>query len=196
MPRKLRRPRLRSAGLTPHQREILLFAVDDVFKPAALVDLGSLDDADVARLIAETEKRDFPEGAAATWHRYRAELIHHESLSLGQRPAAFWRFDVGVTPPCHWWAELDLLMRHNLLAPEEAIAVERDHASLSPNPPSECGGACLGPLNPAELGHLGAEFDVVGAWHLWRGRPELAERYRLRAQAIRDAARSRIGAAR
>ena len=131
MPRKPRRARLRTVGLTPHQREILLFGVDDVFKPAALVDLGPLDDADVARLVAETETRDFPEGAAATWRRYRAELIHHESLSPGQRPAAFWRFDVGVTPPCHWWAELDLLMRHNLLTPEEAIAVERDHASLS-----------------------------------------------------------------
>jgi hypothetical protein len=185
MPRKPRRARLRTVGLTPHQREILLFGVDDVFKPAALVDLSPLNDADLARLVAETERRDFPEGAAATWRRYRDELIHHESLSPGQRPAAFWRFDVGVTPPCHWWAELDLLMRHNLLTPEEAIAIERDHASLSPNPPAGSGGACRGALSPAGLGHIGAEFNLAAAWHLWRGRPELAEVYRLRAQAVR-----------
>ena len=196
MPRKPRRARLKTGRLSAHRREILLFGVDDVFKPAALVEVGSLGDADIARLIAETERRDFPEGAAATWRRYRAELIHHESLSPGQRPAAFWRFDVAVTPPCHWWAELDLLMRHNLLSPEEAVVIERDHTSLAAEPPSESGGACLGALSLVELGHVGAEFNLTAAWHLWRGRPELATKYALRAQAARDAARSRVGAAR
>jgi hypothetical protein len=146
-------------------------------------------DGEIEQVHVEIERRDFPAGLAATWKRYRSELMADPNLRPGQRPAAFWRLDLQIRPPSNWWEELAMLCEHKLVTPEEALLIERQHNVLSENTAAwgafdTAEGAHKQHFNPQVFACCQHEFEAAARWHAWRGRPELAEKYAQRAANV------------
>ncbi len=125
----------------------------------------------------------------AAWNAYRNSLMA-EYGAPGRRPFGFYRHDLG-TEPLQWFDEIRALLEHGLIDATEALLCEKVRHVLSDNAAvySSFESAALirgMGLSPAVLLHCQREFELATAWHLWRGRPELVEKYKLRAQAVRD----------
>jgi hypothetical protein len=175
--------------LSDHQRSLLLFG-EDPFEPELMLNVGRLSDLELKNILAEREARDFPEGARQTWTKYRTELMTDSSLSPGRRPSAFWRFDVGVVPPAHWWQELAMLLERDLLAREDAFAIERCYVALTESPAAYASfdtpaGVRTLALSASVVAHCQQQFELAAKWHEWRSRPELAKSYARRAAACK-----------
>ena len=133
---------------------------------------------------SETEER-------LMWERHRAELL--AECQPGRRPAAFWRFDLRVTPPSSWPAELGLLVAHELVTPEEMIAIEASNPLLDSRQSPQFNSSFESPDairrlhgDPGTLKIMHAEFRFAAEWHQRRGRPKLAESYALRARTVQE----------
>jgi hypothetical protein len=117
-----------------------------------------------------------------------------ECNHAGRRPAAYYRFELGIAPPRRWYGELATLLDHNLIDAEEAVRLERIHYMLSEKYGEVFCAAYddedhvrrLG-LNALTGESLAEQFDVAARWHERRGRPELADTYRARARIVREA---------
>jgi len=125
----------------------------------------------------------------AAWNAYRNALMAEYS-GPGRRPFGFYRHDLGVAP-LQWFDEIRALLEHGLIDATEALLCEKVHHVLSDNAAvySSFESAALiraMSLSPSVLLHCQREFELASTWHAWRGRPELAEKYGRRAQAIRD----------
>ncbi len=164
-------PRLRPAGratgtLTNAQRETLEFGdrILDCHK-------GEL-------FQSEAEAR-------AAWRAHGLRLTE-EFKRPGQRPAAYYRYELHIEPPRHWWEEAEILESRGLLSPHEEAALERTRRELAPD---------QGALYDAVFAHQGwgeytlrrfqAEFAFAAGWHGRRGRTALEEKYTRLAQAAR-----------
>ena len=132
----------------------------------------------------------FPVGSAAAasaWRANRAELLAEFTLA-GRRPAAFWRYDVGIDPPTKWWEETGRLEELGLLTREEEIRVERERKELSGD---------QGELYDAIFAwkdwgaymyqRFAGAFTFAAGWHGRRGRPELEAKYEALAQQAKTA---------
>lgn len=126
----------------------------------------------------------------------RAEWIAHRNSLMaeysgpGRRPFGFYKHDLGAEP-LQWFDEIRALLEHGLIDATEALLIERIHHVLSESETVysafERAALIRGMgLSPAVLLHCQREFELATAWHTWRARPELAAKYRLRAQTVRD----------
>src|ERR1035438_1214461 len=77
------------------------------------------------------------------WSQHR-EVLVSEHLP-GQRPAAFYKFDLAVARPNTWPAELEVLLKHDLLSPDERVAIEATRPELSPSQPASLYSAFVRP---------------------------------------------------
>jgi len=140
---------------------------------------------------AEAERRG--------WIEHRDELL--KACEPGKRPAAFYEFDLALTGRVihKLHDQLNTLMDHDLIGAEEAVRVDNTHGVFNPRQSREF---CQAFENEVMIHaqHLGEhvlrsmayEFSVASRFHTWRGRPDLADRYALRAATTRrcaDAAR-------
>jgi hypothetical protein len=179
--RKFRVPRGTNL-LTDAQRDVLLFGysfaagnkwVRNDGQPGEIIKGGALPFKDST-------------SAERAWRQHRQELMREE-LGPGHRPAWFYRIDLGITPPCNWAQELAILDTQHLLTPEEALAVERQHAQLNPADSGtfsafeDAESLRRQRLSTAVLRRAAEEFEFASLWHQARGRPELASRFALRA---------------
>jgi len=134
------------------------------------------------------EQAQFDRQMRSLWNRHRSELML-EGTAPGRRPYGFYKYDLGITSPCHWWQELQILIDRDLLTGEEAFAVETVRDVLSPNQSRNSGFedkdtiARMGLSEPV-LRHVQAEFGAASCWHRSRGRAELATQYQLRGDTI------------
>jgi hypothetical protein len=148
--------------------------------PGLLDENGELDEAEMRRC----------------WNANRAELL--AACPPGKRPHAFFRFDLGITDRIvwRWHDQLRVLLERGLISAEEAERCENRCPELNPaQAPEFCSShdsratiisSGAGRLGPEIVSELVEEFEVVSRWHTWRGRPELADRYRRRAEAVRQ----------
>lgn len=125
----------------------------------------------------------------AAWIAHRNALMAEHS-GPGRRPFGFYRHDLGVAP-LQWFDEIRALLEHDLIDVTEALLCEKSHNVLSDSEAVYSAfetAALICGMNhtPSVLLHCQREFELAITWHAWRGRPELAEKYRLRAQAVRD----------
>lgn len=185
MPRKPRRSRLRSSLLTDDQREELLFGFAFHYGFEFVRNDGSHVTSSESSFANASNKR-------TAWMRYRSELM--AQCQPGHRPRAFYRLDLGLNIlPCRWPDELNVLLDHNLIDADEAVRIEASTLMLSPKQNLEFCCSFEDPrliaqmrLSPSVLDNTAHAFDVAARWHLYRDRPTIAERYRLRAAAIRE----------
>ncbi len=125
----------------------------------------------------------------AAWIAHRNALMAEHS-GPGRRPFGFYRHDLGRAP-MHWFDEIRVLLEHGLIDATEALLCEKAHHVLSDNEAVysafERAPLIRGMgLSPSVLAHCGREFELAATWHTWRGRRELAAKYRSRVEAIRD----------
>ena len=166
--RRRRASKVHTGALTLSRREHLVYGC---------VMLGD----DQQPFASEAEER-------ATW------LLHRESLLAehrpGERPAGFYIHDLHIPRPLHWWQELEILLKHELLSGEEIIAVENLHPELSPSQSANFLSGYDKPgvdgrrMDQHSLEQLLGEFSFAAEWHKQRGRPELSARYQRRAEVI------------
>ena len=128
--------------------------------------------------------------ARTAWRRHGAELL--AGHSPGERPSAFFEFDLRVPTPSTWWEQLRILLDHKLMAPEEIIAIEAANALLDPQQSTgynsvfeSFAGTRVANLGPVVLRQLAAEFAFAADWHADRNRLELTQRYQRRASCVR-----------
>jgi hypothetical protein len=166
-----RRRRMQRTGLTDTQHEVLCFGL-------ALMGWGAAFESEAAE--------------RAAWHVYRAELLaeHHRP---GSRPFGYYKHELNLQGIYWWHQEVDALLRNNLIDQTEALAIEKIHGILAGDQKE---GVC-GMFGDAErirelgLGRVvlernAAQFSLAEAWHRWRGRKELAEKYRMLAAVTRS----------
>jgi hypothetical protein len=142
---------------------------------------------------------DSPEHAKCAWAAHRAGLmVEPHFTGAGRRPAAFFQFDLAVTPPTKWWGSVKILEEHSLLSLDEMAAIERQHPMLSATQPATCcqafettegiraslgsGGGSRG----RSLQPLARELEFAAGWHARRGRTTLAEKYARLAENVRN----------
>jgi len=108
----------------------------------------------------------------------------------GQRPAAFFKFELGIPSPALLRDQLPILLSRGLITDGEAQQLERDNYELLT---ADFGGAFhtvegvrAMRLGMASLRSMVARFDTLAAWHQRRGRPEIATTYRTRSKVCRD----------
>jgi hypothetical protein len=118
------------------------------------------------------------------WHVHRDDLMR--ACEPGSRPYAWWRFDAKVSSarlPVDSAAELIALLDRGAIAPDEAVRIEANNPAMQPG--CQIWGSNLpGGLqtdDPAILQAIARSFEAIARWHAWRGRPELADIYRERA---------------
>jgi hypothetical protein len=130
----------------------------------------------------------------AAWFANRAALM--AAAGPGYRPQAYFEFELKIKPaPVRRYTVLRVLLEHQLITEGEARAIERDDALLS----SEAG-VQYSAFETAEgvrraFGLNGPDADsllyttetlvTAAAWHAWRGRKEIAQKFKLRADTIR-----------
>lgn len=172
-----RRRRHARSGLTPSQQEILIFGFA----------LGGGDEAAFADV----------DDMRRCWRENRSSIMA-EWNRPGARPMGFYQFDlalIGEHLPCSWWQELAILDTRGLLTADEVLLLERDHAVLAANQSAEPGYCGVGePTSAASLLTTedrvrvrgeSANFErFVASWHQKRGRAELVEKFRRRAEAF------------
>jgi hypothetical protein len=131
------------------------------------------------------------------WFTHRTELLA-EPLGAGRRPHGFLKFELGITPKS-WEEEVEALLSHNLISDSEATAIEheypvlrREQTDLYASFDDEMYVRRL-VKSPNVLKREAELFDFAAAWHNWRGREELAKRYRLRAELARRVAEEIAG---
>lgn len=182
MPRINRRSRaVRQRGLNDTQRQLLIQG--DVLVPHG----------DEPGFASDAEER-------AAWRESRAELMAVD-LGPGRRPHAYLKYDLRVSdPPIEWSGMMRILLENGLLSAEEQIRCEKAYPMLAPDQAatycsafedaaglrrererSMCGGGSA-EAHRYVLGRQREQFEFSATWHQRRGRPELAERYRLRAE--------------
>ena len=129
--------------------------------------------------------------ARAAWQQYR-EQIMADLNCVGRRPAAYYKYELHIDPPGHWYHELVVLLDRNLISAEEAVRMEANNQILSgEHQESFCSalddqaGIARMQLDPDMADELAEEFDAAARRHQWRGRSEVAERYRKRANLLR-----------
>jgi hypothetical protein len=180
--RRNRRSRLRSGNLTLAQSEVLSVGIPFSTGIRLIRNSGGP--------VAETtdEQLFSSDGARASWERHRKELL--QAAMPGTRPTAFYEFDLGIAPPGPWWNELAVLSERHLLMPEECMYVERIYGVLDPKQSFAFCSAFEHPeqvremrFGPVSLRLKTEEFAFASKWHAERGRLQLAEAYRRRAEA-------------
>lgn len=128
------------------------------------------------------------------WNKFRAELMA-TSYGAGMiRPVAYFRWDLGIVDRVvhRWHDQLAVLLDRNLISAEEAERIDHAFSQLHPKQSLAYGSSFERPnairslqLSRYLLSDSAQEFDFAARWHVWRGRPELAERYHLRASTVR-----------
>lgn len=130
-----------------------------------------------------------PEEEKRAWFMHRKELLAEERRP-GVRAHGFYRWELGIEPK-NWVEELRPLMDRGMITDEsERIAIEQQNPMLSPQPPSflndfDDAKLIWKRINPSEANKKAAEFDLAVMWHTWRGRPEISEQFRRRAELVR-----------
>jgi hypothetical protein len=178
--RRPRRTALRSSALSGAQSELLTIG-------AVILRWSG---ADAVRFDSDAE-------AAAAWARHRTELM--AAAFPGSRPFGFWKYDLQVAPPRAWHAQLAGLLDRGLIGAEEVLRIERSRPELAPG--AESFGAAYEDaesirrqrLGEVVLRGLAGEFAIASRWHEWRGRPQLAAAFRLRAAVVASVAKELYG---
>lgn len=128
----------------------------------------------------------------AAWNEHRDELMAEARHNrAGSRPHAFFKFDLKVTPR-RGHDELAILLEHRLIDVDEARLIERFDMTLAP----EQSPGLYSAFDSHELierrgfdrytlESVAGEFELATKWHAWRGRSEISELYRARAEAVR-----------
>ena len=139
-----------------------------------------------AQLIIPSSGPSFasePEAIAA-WRELRADLMHQ--CSPGERPAAYFKFELGLNPPPNRLLEqVAVLLDRNLIDAIEATEIESHYPMLNADQATAFCSEFDSAVSVLYAHHHGAEilsrtvarFDLASRWHAWRGRPELAELY-------------------
>jgi len=134
-----------------------------------------------------------PREEATAWRANRSELLAERHMP-GMRPAGYFRFELKCDPAPGWRAQIEELLKRELLDEAEILWAEDTYHCLDPNQPAELcktfetvEGIRQLKLGADGLKSIAREFDLALLWHTWRGRAELAERYRTRAAAVREA---------
>jgi hypothetical protein len=126
------------------------------------------------------------------WREHRDELL--KAAEPGQRQFAYFKFDLGIKSdlvPIPWFEQLNILLDRELIGAEEALRIENSgRGELNPHDSDfgsifetkagiERHGLCEYTLRPLE-----SAFRAAARWHGWRGRPDFAALYELRADSI------------
>lgn len=175
MPRiNRRRPHYKVRGLSEAQRELLIFGT--------------------VMLAAQEQGFDDENAMLRAWREQRSELM--AQVKPGRRPHAYFKFELGCEPRC-WYEEVKALLEAGLITPEEAHAIEHQYPLLNGRQTPECYSAFDEPesvrtqgLGRYVLEQCVGEFDLAKFWHRWRGRQQIAERYKVRADSVRKILRA------
>lgn len=129
------------------------------------------------------------------WSRYRLTFL---KSSGSPRPAAYLKFELCEQTP-RWISETEQLFRTGFLSAATIADLERTCETLSPEQPLELhaefeSSANIRGLNRSlsDLEVLVREFGHAQAWHVYRGRPELASKYSRIGAALREVLRESL----
>jgi hypothetical protein len=130
----------------------------------------------------------FPNEAAerAAWRRHRAKLM--EKHDAGNRPFAYFKYELDVIPRC-WIDMLGALLDAGQVDAIEAVAIEKADPMLAPNPPAAGMATTHDTSTEADRHSADAwarKCEICAQFHAFRGRDEVAGRYRQQAQEIRE----------
>jgi hypothetical protein len=128
------------------------------------------------------------------WFSLREEVLRECKMHFGagRRPWAYYRHELDCEPR-NWAEEIQALMQHGLIDATEAVAIEKTYPIFDANQSEALYSSFDSPERIAQtklddyvLKDLALKFDVAREWHAGRARPELAERYRQRADCVRS----------
>lgn len=162
MPRVRRRGHAYTgSGLSGTQREILIYGVP--------------------MLCREGPDFDSDEHRRRSWVQHRSELLAESRPGI--RPAAFFEFDLRESRIAwRWFDQIALLLKHGLIDPTEAFAIECEHHYLAQHVPVEFYFADRAEGVKRLFGDFGyglqchiRQMELSIAWHQWRNRPALIE---------------------
>lgn len=129
--------------------------------------------------------------ARASWRRYRADLL--DAAEPGERPRAYFLFELGVKAPARWFDQLSLLLDRQLICEEEAIQIDLRTGLLCATQTArffesfeDVTTVASQGFSVGSLKYLRCEFRTAERWHEWRNRAELSAKYK-RLAAIVDA---------
>lgn len=134
------------------------------------------------------------EAEKESWFEHREALLASSEASggPGQRPSAFWRYELQIAAPCCAALQAVELFRRKLLRPGEAEEIERTHDRYltadwfsGADDPDHIRRMKLG---LQLLRKHAEEFAGLAEWHKLRRRPKVAEVYRLRAENFKTVA--------
>jgi hypothetical protein len=165
---------MRQAQLTPRQIRILL-----VGHSAGAADRG---------FVNEYEE-------CAAWTRHRAELL---AATGAARPAGYFRHELTEQTP-QWISSAESLFRRAQFWAERAPAAETNSPTMAGDQPADLWQELetvesIRALEPdlQDLERLLREFGFAQAWHAFRGRPSLVEKYSRIGSAIRQVLRESL----
>ena len=171
--RRNRRSRVRSTvGLTGAQREILVYGT------VMICHGESGFESNAERLSA--------------WRKNRVELL--AASRPGSRPEAFYEFDLQESRVSwRWFDQVAVLLKHGLIDPKEALAIEVDNHFLKQHTPTEnfFADSAEGVKRVFAADGYGLRchlraVELAIAWHKWRGRPALVEVFERRLEIAQE----------
>ena len=129
-----------------------------------------------------------PDEESAAWYAHRDAFL----TAVGsERPAAYFKFELSDNTP-EWIDAAEKLFRSGLFKPEMIEAAEQNCMTLSADQPADLHHELetvesIRSLSPptTDLEKLAREFGQACAWHAFRERPELAQKYERIGRAIR-----------
>lgn len=117
-----------------------------------------------------------------------------EPRMAGCRPSGFFAYELKCLDHFRWEEQIRELLERDLIDAAEANWIEDSYSALSGDQSPDlyasfetAAGIQRMRLGAYRLRSMLREFELARAWHVWRGRPELADRYQRRAAAVRGA---------
>jgi len=117
------------------------------------------------------------------WRHHRATLM--AACGPGARPWAYFVFDLLVDPaPGESWSQIGFLDERGLLSREEELLLERQVPDLAPGQDARDRFFDAG-YSTSTLQDVIEQAGMAERWHGKRGRVELAEKFRSRAERLK-----------
>ncbi len=118
------------------------------------------------------------------WRKSKSALM--SSCRPGQRPAAFYKYELRIPVPSRWFEEIDVLDDRKLFSSAESVEIEREYPILSVSDPVAWSSYDESRFDRRiEIEKSAArKLEVAAQWHRRRGRNEIADLYATRAARL------------